>query len=409
MDEIYQKESFELKVRNKTISKSSTLWLLTFVVFMSMSGLGLIVPVLPLYVKEMGAKGIWIGFIISAFSIPRIISGPYFGKLADLKGKLKPFIASGLALFSFSGVGLAYFKSLFLLFLTRFFQGLGSSITVPISSAFAGKIAKKGDESFYMSILNTGFFLGFGFGPFIGGLIADYYGYFFTFITMAVISFLAFIIVLLFLPDIKTVDIKFKKDSSNIFQIIKEPFIQGLFALRTTLAFARGSIIAFFPIFVSNFGASKTEIGVLLTVQLILISVLLIPLGKITDKIKRKRMQAVLGHSFAMLCTFLIPFLKGVWVFLVPQIGIALGTSFAIPAILGLLVESGRKFGMASVMGLMDSAFAFGLIFGPIISGKVYDLIDIKFVFYICASIQALGLFWFAFNLLVRPLRLKPQ
>jgi MFS family permease len=47
--------------------------ILALSIFASMLGVGIIVPLLPLYAENLGATGIWMGIIFASFSISRAI------------------------------------------------------------------------------------------------------------------------------------------------------------------------------------------------------------------------------------------------------------------------------------------------------------------------------------------------
>ncbi|MBW2663313.1 MAG: MFS transporter, partial [Deltaproteobacteria bacterium] len=76
---------------------------LFFSIFAAVTGVGIVVPLLPVYAHDLGATGIYIGLIFGSFSLSRTFFLPYFGRLSDKKGR-KPFIVAGLftyALISF--------------------------------------------------------------------------------------------------------------------------------------------------------------------------------------------------------------------------------------------------------------------------------------------------------------------
>ena len=64
-------------------------------VFANITGVGIVVPLLPVYAKNLGASGFYIGLIFGAFSLSRTFLLPVFGKLSDKHGR-KPFITTGL-------------------------------------------------------------------------------------------------------------------------------------------------------------------------------------------------------------------------------------------------------------------------------------------------------------------------
>ncbi len=70
---------------------------LFFAIFATVTGVGIVVPLLPVYAHDLGASGFYIGMIFGAFSLARTFFLPYFGRLSDHKGR-KPLIIPGLLL-----------------------------------------------------------------------------------------------------------------------------------------------------------------------------------------------------------------------------------------------------------------------------------------------------------------------
>ena len=68
---------------------------LFFSLFATTTGVGLVVPLLPVYAHDLGATGIYIALIFSAFSLSRTCLLPYFGRQSDRHGR-KPFIVVGM-------------------------------------------------------------------------------------------------------------------------------------------------------------------------------------------------------------------------------------------------------------------------------------------------------------------------
>ena len=54
-------------------------------------------PLLPVYAKDLGATGIWIGLTFSIFAVTQTIFGPFAGRLSNGYGR-KPFIVGNFCL-----------------------------------------------------------------------------------------------------------------------------------------------------------------------------------------------------------------------------------------------------------------------------------------------------------------------
>ena len=78
---------------------------LFFSIFASVTGVGVVVPLLPIYAHDLGASGLYIGLIFGAFSLSRTFFLPWFGRLSDVKGR-KPFIVPGFLAYAL--ISIAY-------------------------------------------------------------------------------------------------------------------------------------------------------------------------------------------------------------------------------------------------------------------------------------------------------------
>ena len=56
-------------------------------VFIALLGIGIIIPVMPVFATELGANGLALGMIIAVFSVSRGILQPVIGNLSDRLGR----------------------------------------------------------------------------------------------------------------------------------------------------------------------------------------------------------------------------------------------------------------------------------------------------------------------------------
>ena len=126
---------------------------LFFSVFATVTGVGIVVPLLPIYAHDLGASGIYIALIFGAFSISRIIFLPYFGWLSDKKGR-KPFIIFGLIAYAFISLAFILSKSVTSLIVVRFFHGAASAMLIPVIQAYVADITPSGREGLTMGLHN---------------------------------------------------------------------------------------------------------------------------------------------------------------------------------------------------------------------------------------------------------------
>jgi MFS family permease len=135
---------------------------------------------------------------------------------------------------------------------------------------------------------------------------------------------------------------------------------------------------------------SSTVIGVILAINLLLVSTLQFFTGRIADRFNRRSL-VILGSLANLAYLALIPQAHNLWYLLgLCALG-GLGTAIAIPAASAMTVEEGRKLGMGSTMGIFITAFSIGMAVGPLISGVIANVADINSVFYFAAAIALAG------------------
>ena len=148
------------------------LFTLYFNIFLIFVGIGLVIPVLPVYLKDLGLKGSDLGILVAIFSLSQMIISPFGGSLADKLGK-KLIICIGLALFTISEYLFAISHSFILLIASRILGGFSAGMVMPGVTGMIADISQGKDKAKnfgYMSaIINSGFIL----GPGIGGFLAE--------------------------------------------------------------------------------------------------------------------------------------------------------------------------------------------------------------------------------------------
>ena len=88
-------------------TKKKIFFVLFTSIFSCMLGVGIIVPILPIYAETLGATGFWLGAIFAGFSLTRSISMPLVGRFSDRMGR-KRFISFGLLVYTLSSLGYIY-------------------------------------------------------------------------------------------------------------------------------------------------------------------------------------------------------------------------------------------------------------------------------------------------------------
>ena len=143
---------------------------LMLVVFVSMTGFGIVIPIVPFFGVHLGADATAITYAIGAYSLGQFIAAPLWGRLSDRFGR-RPILIATLALTAVFYVVLAQASTIDEIGLTRFMTGLVAG-NIAAAFAAAADISSEETRARTMGMLGAGVGLGFIVGPAIGGLVA---------------------------------------------------------------------------------------------------------------------------------------------------------------------------------------------------------------------------------------------
>lgn len=374
--------------------KKRSFFVLSLAAFGVMLGMGIIAPLMPLYAKNMGASGIWLGIIFGSYSLSRLLFVPLIGKISDRRGR-KKIIALGLFLYTVFSLGYVFATNPLLLSVVRFFQGFASAMTLPIIMAFIGDISPKGKEGRYMGNFNVSRFIGLGLGPLLGGVLNDAYGIDAAFYALSGITGLVFLLALFFLPEGEAFTGKRKQLKQSSFKtILQLKVMRGLLIFRFVSALGRGSLLSFLSIYAFSFGITASQVGVMLTVNILFLSFLQIPFGKMADKLSKNKL-ILLGGLLSIISLILIPQTGNFFLLLLLNVLWGTGRAMGIPATSAINTMVGKKYGMGSSTSLFMTSLYAGMVISPLISGLLMQTIGIIYIFYFAGLATAAGLFVF--------------
>lgn len=358
-------------------------------IFSSMVGIGIIAPLLPIYAENLGATGVWVGIIFAGYAVSRTVLLPFVGKLSDRHGR-KRIIFIGLLVFSLTSFAYVLANNVFSLLAIRLLQGVAAGFVQPISQAYIGDIAPEGEEGKWMGFFNATFLIGWGCGPLMGGVLAEYLGMDAAFYAMGGLNVLAFLGVTLFLPEVP----RRKKGTGtepSFKEIMSSKMSWGLFSFQIGDAAHRGIVQTFVPVFASlTIGLSSSLIGMILSLLVLGAGVIQIFSGRLADKLD-KRVVVIIGSLGILVSMAVVPEAVGFWSLILLLSIAIIGDATALPSASALVIEEGRKYGMGMSMAMFNMGLGVGMSLGPILAGLASDLLGIDSAFYFTAILMFLS------------------
>jgi DHA1 family multidrug resistance protein-like MFS transporter len=141
------------------------------IAFFVMVGFGVVVPVLPIYVRSFGVGNVEVGAVISAFALMRLVASPFCGRLIDWGGE-RTILALGIGIVAVSSGLAGVAQSYLQLLLLRGAGGIGSAMfTVSAMTLLLGSTSPA-IPARAIGFYQGGFLIGGMAGPALGGLLA---------------------------------------------------------------------------------------------------------------------------------------------------------------------------------------------------------------------------------------------
>ncbi len=371
------------------------LYILTFVLFVVMLGYGIIIPILPFYVEDMGAGGTELGLLVASYAVMRLICGPIWGSLSDRVGR-KPVLLIGILGYAFAMLWFGLATELWMLFAARILSGILSSATAPTSMAYIGDSTPEKERGGGMGLLGAAGGVGTILGPALGGLLAGN-SFSLPFFIAAGLSLLSLLLAWLFLPESLPAEARLAAQRSaqdggaipggaknggageGILDVrlwartIHSPIgvLFGLTFISTCGLMIFASVFGLYAL--ERFGFGPQEVGVMMMV-LGLVSAL--GQGGLAGPLTRRwgGTAVIRGGLLATAAGFGLMLLAADYItILLATAFFGLATALQIPALTSLTSRQ-ATLPQGIVMGLSNSFVSLGRIFGPLLAGYIFDI-----------------------------------
>lgn len=371
----------------------SSIYILFVAVFLGLMGLGIIIPLLPIFVNDLGASSFWVGALFAGYGLSRIIVTPLFGKYSESHGR-KWFITGGLALYAVVSILYIFAGSIYELFTIRFVHGIASAMIGPMAMAYIGDITPKGQEGKYQGRLSIAFYLGLGSGPLIGGVLYNYFGMDSVFYLMAFMALIPCLLCIKYLPESRPSG---RTKQIKIRHAFVHPRVQAILFFRFVNTLPYGAFMVFLPVLTAtddHFSTSLT--GMIVAAEILSMGICQGYFGALADRYK-KSWLIVIGTLIVAFATLALPLMRDIWAILAIAVLIGVGNAMAISAATAVAAMDGREIGQGVVMGAFNTVTSLGVTFPPLIFGVVLVAMGVDAIFIISAvlTLVALPVFWF--------------
>ena len=368
-------------------SQRTALWGVIAAVFLVGTGVGSVLPIMPLFLHERGSSYAMVGIVVGANLVAQFLAQYPAGWLSDRLGRA-PLMIGGLVV---AGIAIAAFAlpfSIGWLIVLRVIQGFGAAAFRPGSRAVVADLVPEGERGVAYGWLTAADLGGLIVGPALGGVLAVF-GRSLVFEVTGLAMLLAAVVVG-FALDVRRRPAAGSHAEGAAGSMTSQGLaaVRGVAMLSVGIGFLYGVYNVVWSLFMKTIGATDWEVGLsfsLFALPLVLTAPLA---GWASDRLDRRWLGVVSTTTTALLAP-VYPLLHSV----VAVIGVgvieASTAAFAEPSITAFLMSSVSSNERGRAAGTVGAAETGAKALGALLGGALFGLgVAIPFV---VSSVIALG------------------
>ena len=362
-------------------NKTAAISFIFITLLIDVTGIGLIIPVVPGLIKELiqgtvSDSSLYSGWLAFSYAVMQFIFAPLLGNLSDRYGR-RPILLISLFGLGIDYIFLAIAPSIGWLFLGRIIAGLGGA-SFTTATAYIADISTPQNRAQNFGMVGAAFGVGFILGPVIGGLLGQF-GLRVPFVVAALLSFLNFIYGYFVLPESLSLENRRKFDwkrsnpLSSIKQLKKYPAVSGLVISYFLIYLATNSVQSTWSFFtIQQFNWNPKMIGISLGLVGLLVGIVQGGLIRIINPLLGSKRSVYVGMALYTLGLILFSFASQSWMMFVFLIPYCLGgiCGPALQSIISGQVPSNQQ---GELQGGLTSIMSLTSIVGPVVMTSLFS------------------------------------
>jgi MFS family permease len=370
--------------------------------FVPIAGMTMVMPFLPLYIRELGVTGteavkLWSGLIYAAPFMIGIFMQPIWGTMGDRYGR-KPMVVRGMCGVAAASFLMGFTHSIFQLLILRFFQGVFSGFNAP-SLALQASCTPENRIGQALGTLQTALVSGFIVGPLLGGLLSHLMGYRPIFFWTGACCLTGAIIVVAFVREEsrKKGERKGARLRQNLLDVYHSVNLRTMLVLLIMIQVSIQIVVPLLSLYVEYLNVPADRVGLMTGLVFGITgitNVLTAALwGKRADRVGYRK---ILRLSLLGMALFYLPqaFVTNVHQLLILRAGLGIFVGGAVPSIQAIVQRFSTPENRGAIYGIFQSGVLIGNMAGPLIGGALAAAFGLRSIFLITTGLFFLSMIW---------------
>jgi DHA1 family multidrug resistance protein-like MFS transporter len=395
-------------VKEKPIWKKN-LFVLSIAVFIAGIAFSEIMPFLSLYINTLGnfshqQLNFWSGIVYSGTFIVSAVVSPWWGKLADKKGRKPMILRAGIGM-SVVIACMGLVQNVWQLLLLRMLQGVFAGF-ISNSNALVATETPKTNSGQALGTIASAITAGTLLGPLVGGALTSIFSYRITFMITGGLLLLCSILVLFFVheDDFKPVTAKKLDKASGVIKSLRSPhLIFGLLLTTLIIQAANNSINPIVSLYVRQLLNGHDNVvfisGVIAALPGIATFLVASRFGALGDKIGTHKI-IVAGFIAASIFFFLTAFVRNTVELGILRFLVGFSDACLFPQVQTMLTKNSPAAVTGRIFSWNQSAMYIGNIVGPLLGSFVSGMFNYSMVFIVTTVIVLINLLLFRINVI---------
>ena len=395
-------------MKEKPIWKKN-LFVLSIAVFIAGIAFSEIMPFLSLYINTLGnfshqQLNFWSGIVYSGTFIVSAVVSPWWGKLADKKGRKPMILRAGIGM-SVVIACMGLVQNVWQLLLLRMLQGVFAGF-ISNSNALVATETPKTNSGQALGTIASATTAGTLLGPLVGGALTSIFSYRITFMITGGLLLLCSILVLFFVheDDFKPVTAKKLDKASGVIKSLRSPhLIFGLLLTTLIIQAANNSINPIVSLYVRQLLNGHGNVvfisGVIAALPGIATFLVASRFGALGDKIGTHKI-IVAGFIAASIFFFLTAFVRNTVELGILRFLVGFSDACLFPQVQTMLTKNSPAAVTGRIFSWNQSAMYIGNIVGPLLGSFVSGMFNYSMVFIVTTVSVLINLLLFRINVI---------